>query len=493
MVDSGTDGAAGQPGGPAGNYFDLNIEEVLEHWPVAFAIRELIANALDEQVITRTGEPEISKVGDDWLIKDYGRGVRYQHLTQNENSEKRLHDEVIGQFGMGLKDALAVFHRRGVRVLISSPHGAISTELRPKEGFPDIRTLHAGVSPPAARGDQQGTVITLRGVTDDDVATAQQYFLKYSGDQLLEQTRYGQVLARPAGEPANIYVKGLLVAREDNFLFSYNITSLTKALRQALNRERSNVGRTAYTDRVKAILTECETAEVARPLAADLENYRAGGMHDELSWNDVKLHACRVLASHDKVVFVTAGQLAFGGPQVEYAREEGFRLILVPDDLAAKISGLEDLEGRPMLDLDAYREAWNDGFSFDFVDPSDLTPAETRVYALTDEIIDRLGIDPDRIGVHEILISETMRLADSGRMIFGLYDPATQRIVIRRDRLADPADFCGDLLHELTHAETGFTDGTLDFEDALTQRLGMIMTDLLDASDATPGTEPQDN
>ncbi|WP_152362078.1 ATP-binding protein [Microlunatus speluncae] len=481
MIGSGTDA----------NYFDLNIEEVLEHWPVAFAIRELIANALDEQMITRTAEPEISKLDDEWRIKDFGRGVRYQHLTQNENAEKRQHDEVIGQFGMGLKDALAVFHRRGVAVTVSSSHGEITTELRSKEGFPDIRTLHAGVHPPT--GDHRGTMITLRGVTDDDVATAKRYFLRYSGDQLLEETRYGQVLARPSGAPANIYVKGLLVAQEENFLFSYNITSLTKALRQALNRERSNVGRTAYTDRVKAIITECETAAVARPLADDLENYRAGGMHDELSWNDVKLHACRVLASHDKIVFVTAGQLAFGGPQVEYAREEGYRLVLVPDDLAAKIGGLEDLEGRPMLDLDAYREAWNDGFSFEFVDPSDFTAAETRVYALTDEIIDRLGIDPDRIGVREILVSETMRLADSGRMIFGLYDPAAQRIVIRRDRLADPADFCGDLLHELTHAETGFTDGTLDFEDALTQRLGMIMTELLDQSGAAPGPEPQDN
>jgi hypothetical protein len=34
--------------------FDLNSGEVLEHWPTAFAIREVIANALDEQAITGT-------------------------------------------------------------------------------------------------------------------------------------------------------------------------------------------------------------------------------------------------------------------------------------------------------------------------------------------------------------------------------------------------------------------------------------------------------
>jgi hypothetical protein len=37
--------------------FDFNVEKVLEHWTVAFAVRELIANALDEQMITGTLEP----------------------------------------------------------------------------------------------------------------------------------------------------------------------------------------------------------------------------------------------------------------------------------------------------------------------------------------------------------------------------------------------------------------------------------------------------
>lgn len=39
--------------------FDLNIERVLENWTVAHALREVIANALDEQALTRTAEPQI--------------------------------------------------------------------------------------------------------------------------------------------------------------------------------------------------------------------------------------------------------------------------------------------------------------------------------------------------------------------------------------------------------------------------------------------------
>ena len=54
--------------------FDLNIEKVLEHWTVPFAIRELIANALDEQALTGTAEPAIFK--DDGRLARRGRGTR---------------------------------------------------------------------------------------------------------------------------------------------------------------------------------------------------------------------------------------------------------------------------------------------------------------------------------------------------------------------------------------------------------------------------------
>ncbi len=41
--------------------FDLNIKRVLEHWTVAHALREVIANALDEAALTGTDEPLIFK------------------------------------------------------------------------------------------------------------------------------------------------------------------------------------------------------------------------------------------------------------------------------------------------------------------------------------------------------------------------------------------------------------------------------------------------
>jgi hypothetical protein len=250
--------------------FDLNIVKVLNHWSVAFAIREVIANALDEQTLTGSAAPQITKVGDGrWNIQDFGRGLRYQHLTQNESPEKRRHAQVIGQFGMGLKDALAVFDRRSVGVHIRTMHGDITTGQKAKAGFGDVVTLHAFVTDPSDPS-MTDTLVQLSGIKDADIDAAKGFFLAFTGDTQLEQTRYGEVLARRQGSKiGRVYVRGLLVAEEPNFLFSYN-------------QERSNVGRGAYSPRVKDMLKACQSAAVANPLAADLAGYSRGSGHDEL-------------------------------------------------------------------------------------------------------------------------------------------------------------------------------------------------------------------
>jgi len=226
--------------------FDLNIERVLEHWTVAHALREIIANALDEQALTSTADPVVFKDDEGaWHIKDSGRGLRYEHLTQNENKEKLKNlGLVIGKFGVGLKDALATCDRHHIQVRIFSRYGDITISKTAKHGFTDIVTLHALIHPPS-HPDIVGTEFVLTGVKDEDIATAKDFFLKYSGDEVLEHTKYGDVL-QTRGKKSRIYVNGLCVAEEDNFLFSYNITSLTTVLRKALNRECSNVGRSAY-------------------------------------------------------------------------------------------------------------------------------------------------------------------------------------------------------------------------------------------------------
>lgn len=161
---------------PAGQPFDLNIEQVLENWTVAHAIREIIANALDEHLLTDTNVPEIVKLDDAWHVTDFGRGLRREHLTQNENREKLDSDRVIGKFGVGLKDALATFDRHGIGVRLCSRHGDITIAQAAKHGFDDIVTLHAFITAPA-NPSMAGTDAVLTGVADMDIEAAKSFFL----------------------------------------------------------------------------------------------------------------------------------------------------------------------------------------------------------------------------------------------------------------------------------------------------------------------------
>ena len=74
--------------------FDLNIEDVLDNWEVYHALREIIANAIDEQRLTNTKNFEITRENNVTKIRDFGRGLSYEHLTQNENQEKLKNPEL---------------------------------------------------------------------------------------------------------------------------------------------------------------------------------------------------------------------------------------------------------------------------------------------------------------------------------------------------------------------------------------------------------------
>src|SRR5205085_12636494 len=111
----------------------------------------------------------------------------------------------------------------------------------------------------------------------------------------------------------------------------------------------------------------------------------------------------------------------------------------------------------------------------------DLSPAEQAVWELRDAAMQLARFTVGRSGVKEIRVSDTMRLGPGGAEVVGVWDPSANRIVVRRDQLATPAAFCGTLLHEISHAVSRTADGTLAFEQALTERLGLVASAALGA------------
>jgi len=61
----------------------------------------------------------------------------------------------------------------------------------------------------------------------------------------------------------------------------------------------------------------------------------------------------------------------------------------------------------------------------------------------------------------------------------GIWEPVTGRIIIKRDRLESVEKYAGILLHETSHAISGASDVSRNFENHLTKLLGIIASKAL--------------
>ncbi|SCJ53915.1 Uncharacterised protein [uncultured Ruminococcus sp.] len=459
--------------------FDLNIEKILENWEVYHAIREIIANALDEQILTNTKDISIYKSNDGWWhIIDFGRGLNYHHLTQNENEEKLTNDKLIGRFGVGLKDALATLYRHGIKVQIISKYGIITLKEASKSGFDDIITLHAQIAPPQ-NPNMVGTDFCLLGCNVDDIEKAKSLFLTFSGKNILEKNAYGEVIENSTNT-ADIYINGVKVAEESNFLFSYNITSLTAQLKKALNRERTNVGRSAYTGRIKDILKACSSEKVIDALVEDLQQFGSGNRHDELSWNDIAMHASiKMNQLHKDTTFVTTSDLQNNPSLIDEMQRSGYNPVVVPDNI---ISKMEDYNtgaksGETLTTANQYIKDEKERFVPVEIDINALTVYEKEVYNITDSILKLIGGKPKN--VKKIVIVEKIYESELFNETLGLWIAGENKILIKRKQLKSLEQYAGTLLHECAHAISGADDVSHDFELKLTEIIGIVSSKLI--------------
>lgn len=447
--------------------FDLNIEEVLENWEVEHALREIIANALDEQVISKTAEIQITKDSKgNWYIRDFGRGLQIEHFTLNENKEKLdAASGVIGKFGVGLKDALATFHRRGVGVLIRSSFGTFRLKQVHKYGFDNIVTLH--VEYDDTRNNISGTEFIFNGMTDSDVTKAKSLFLKFADENILETNMYGEVLGRKENT-ARVYILGVLASDEPNFLFSYNITSLTDAMKKRLNRERLNVGRTTYADRVKSILKNAKSQTVESSLIDQISKRATGEQCDEMSWIEISQMALNLMHEKKQVVYFTEQELQTIPNIIGNVKSDGYEVVVITEQQKSKLE-TQVLTGGPQVrTVENYIQEYNTSFQYKFVDINKLNKEERRIFDFTPKIISLVGIPSYRIPA--VRISETMRVTTDDTE--GVWDSSIPAIVIKRSKLNSLIEYAATLLHEVGHATTGAPDVSRAFEHVLTEYLG---------------------
>lgn len=449
--------------------FDLNIEEVLENWDVTHALREVISNALDEQALSESRDIAIFKDGDDaWHIRDYGRGLQIRHFTLRENPEKlAAGNGVIGKFGVGLKDALATFHRRGVSVVIRSQHGTYRLRRAEKHSFEAIETLHVAYD--AAPTGFEGTEFILDGVSDGEMAAAKALFLRFNEEQVMETTPYGQILRRQ-GTVGRVYILGVLANEEPNFAFSYNIMDLTKAMRDRLNRDRLNVGRTAYAPRIKAILTSSTNEEVHRSLMAQV-NHRPGETPcDEVAWIDVSQMALNLMHESKKVVYFTPEERDNQLDVIRAALNEGYEPVPVTEKERARLDDQASSGGPKVWTVTRYFESYSAGFEYGFIEREALTPEERAVFDQTPTLFSAVGVAED--DAPPVRVSETMRVTRDKTE--AVWDRSLQAIIVKHSALASLEMYSAAVLHALAHATSEAVAGSLPFEATLTAYLGKL-------------------
>lgn len=455
--------------------FDLNIEEVLDDWEVSHALREVISNALDEQSLTGTADIGIVKVDGRWCIRDHGRGLRIEHFTLNENPEKLAATSgVIGKFGVGLKDALATFHRRGIGVSIRSSHGRFSLASESKHGFEDITTLHVAYE--EGGSGFEGTEFCFDGVTDDHIEEAKSLFLRFNGEKALASTRYGDVLER-SGAGARVYISGVFAAEEPTFLFSYNVTDLTPAMKKRLNRERLNVGRTTYAERIKSILREADDEPVIVRLVDAIARRSAGETPDELAWIEISQMTLTYLHERGDVLFVTEQELHRRPDILDHARADGLMIVIVTKAEKAKLREQEESGGPSVRLLESYVREFNESFEFDLVEEADLSDPERELLGIVPDLFGLIGVEATE-DIPAVLVSNTMRLINDDT--YGVWDPSIPAIVVKRTQMKTQRAFAATILHEAAHALTGTVDATREFENVLTDYLGRTSTEALE-------------
>jgi hypothetical protein len=239
-------------------------------------------------------------------------------------------------------------------------------------------------------------------------------------------------------------------------------------MKKKLNRERLNVGRTTYADRVKTIIKNSKSESVHELLVDQVRKRATGEQSDEMAWIEISQMALNLMNERANVTYLTERELQYRPDILDNVRSDGYEIVVISEQQKTKLDE-QVLSGGPQVrTLEAYVEEYNTSFEYNFVDYNNLSNEECHIYDLTPKTLALIGITGT--GAPRIRISETLRVTTDNTQ--GVWDPEIQTIVIKRSKLASLKGYASTLLHETGHATTGTVDATREFEEVLTTYLG---------------------
>lgn len=270
---------------------DLNIgKPYLSDWNESMAIRELIANAIDE---TSDKKISINKIDNDkYEIINTGNELEPQNFMISEgNKAKELGK--IGKFGIGLKDGIAVLMSRNIDVTIET--SLYKYEIKYVKQGQLIKDERLFVYIYNNKRSWKGTRVVLNRCLDRYIEEAKKNFLIYRENyNVLDENEYGQtILEKNKNYNGTIYLNGIKIAYENKFHYSYNIIKESSELRRGISRERNNISREVFRDDIKNIIKNIESEDVLNKYLNSMIKSRDGSLEGEIQYTISQVKALK--------------------------------------------------------------------------------------------------------------------------------------------------------------------------------------------------------
>lgn len=195
--------------------------DYVRDWSVRDGIRELVANAIDGE-ITTGGKFEAKHDAKKNVLSLINRDTKVDaKALYFGGTSKYGDDRLIGQYGEGLKIAMLVLARAGLKLVIRNGDEIWQPAIEPdKLGF-DVLTLNI------KKGSAENVdfKVEIHDVNTDAWHEIQDMFLALRKPTKVDKTRCGEVI-RDADFVGKIFVKGVFCTTRPNFTTGYNFFNL---------------------------------------------------------------------------------------------------------------------------------------------------------------------------------------------------------------------------------------------------------------------------
>lgn len=417
-----------------------------KNWTIIDAIREVIANALDEGNCKITYDASLNGC----FVINEGSQIKPKHLVLG-NSEKS--DQQIGQFGEGMKIASLVCARLNRKFKGSTNEFSFQPSI---EYHKDLDSDILVITLSENKQQKNETVIYIE-CSREEYNQAKQMFLKWSKCKSLSE-KTANILT-PGGK---LFVNGLMTM-EIPSIFSYNITS-----KEFINRDRTVVDLNKARNEMENIVekegldnkTFCkEYLKVAlterKDELVETEFYLYGNskvMEKEL----IKITGCDI-----KKVCIA------DGTQVDTVlKDEGYfvirqtaswRVTSTLNNILGIRNSTNELNANPIQSVpDKY-----------ILSKDKLTEKIKENLAWSIELTRKV------LKVQSIGECKVVEKFPSGEGTIAEYDKVKDTIYIRKDYVENGGfNLVGTLVHEVIHKIYGVGDRTREFENIMTALIG---------------------